>query len=104
MSFREKAAWISLGSGVLIWGFYFFTVWSRLADAPGGILLPAAPGAFAEAVAKSGVSAAGLGTGYVAFFIYSAALGAAGVILTLMVAGREARRRREPGSGDQAPA
>lgn len=35
MSFREKAAWISLGSGVLIWGFYFFTVWSRLADAPG---------------------------------------------------------------------
>lgn len=77
---------------------------ARLADAPGGILLPAAPGAFAEAVAKSGVSAAGLGTGYVAFFIYSAALGAAGVILTLMVAGREARRRREPGSGDQAPA
>lgn len=77
---------------------------AKLADAPGGILLPAAPGAFAEAVAKSGVSAAGLGTGYVAFFIYSAALGAAGVILTLMVAGREARRRREPGSGDQAPA
>ena len=77
---------------------------ARLADAPGGILLPAAPGAFAEAVAKSGVSAAGLGTGYVAFFIYSAALGAAGVILTLMVAGREARRRREPGSRDQAPA
>lgn len=77
---------------------------ARLADAPGGILLPAAPGAFAEAVAKSGVSAAGLGTGYVAFFIYSAALGAAGVVLTLMVAGREARRRRESGSGDQAPA
>ncbi|MFM8375442.1 MAG: permease, partial [Phenylobacterium sp.] len=81
---------------------------ARMAEAPGGFLLPAAPGAFAEAVAKSGVSAAGLGTGYVAFFIYSAGLGAAGVVLTLMVARREARReagrRSEGGTGDQAPA
>ena len=77
---------------------------ARLADAPGGILLPAAPGAFGAAVAKSGVTAAGLGTGYVVFFVYSAILGAAGVVLTLMVAGREARRRRDGGTGDQSPA
>jgi PAT family beta-lactamase induction signal transducer AmpG len=77
---------------------------ARLADTPGGILLPAAPGAFGEAVAKSGVTAAGLGTGYVVFFVYSAILGAAGVVLTLMVAGREARRRRDGGEGDQSPA
>lgn len=77
---------------------------ARLADTPGGALLAAAPGAFAEAALKSGVSAAGLGTGYVAFFVYSAALGAAGVVLTLVVAGREGRRRREAGTGNQAPA
>ena len=77
---------------------------ARLADAPGGILLPAAPGAFGAAVAKSGVTAAGLGTGYVVFFVYSAILGAAGVVLTLMVAGREARRRRDGGTGGQPPA
>ena len=77
---------------------------ARLADAPGGILLPAAPGAFGEAVAKSGVTAAGLGTGYVVFFVYSAILGAAAVVLTLMVAGREARRRQDGGEEDQPPA
>ncbi|MFM8819929.1 MAG: AmpG family muropeptide MFS transporter [Phenylobacterium sp.] len=78
---------------------------ARLADAPGGFRLPAPPGAFSEALAKSGVSAAGLGTGYAAFFIYSALLGVAGVILTLMVAGREARlRRAEAAAVDQTPA
>lgn len=35
MSFREKAAWISLASGVVIWSFYFAVVWSRLVDLPG---------------------------------------------------------------------
>ena len=35
MSFREKAAWISLGSGVVIWGFYFTAVWGRLVALPG---------------------------------------------------------------------
>jgi len=35
MSFREKAAWISLISGVVIWGFYFSVVWSRLVALPG---------------------------------------------------------------------
>lgn len=35
MSFREKSAWISLVSGVVIWGFYFAVVWSHLVDLPG---------------------------------------------------------------------
>lgn len=35
MSFREKAAWISLGSTVVIWGFYFTVVWGGLVDRPG---------------------------------------------------------------------
>lgn len=35
MSFREKAAWISLASGAVIWGFYFIVVWGRLVAAPG---------------------------------------------------------------------
>ncbi|WP_426041769.1 hypothetical protein [Brevundimonas sp. TWP2-3-4b1] len=35
MSVREKAAWISLGSGAVIWGFYFVVVWSRLVELPG---------------------------------------------------------------------
>lgn len=35
MSFREKAAWISLASSVVIWGFYFVVVWGRLVAAPG---------------------------------------------------------------------
>ena len=35
MSFREKAAWISLVSGVVIWGFYFVVVWGRLVSLPG---------------------------------------------------------------------
>ena len=35
MSFREKAAWISLGSTMVIWGFYFIVVWGNLITRPG---------------------------------------------------------------------
>jgi PAT family beta-lactamase induction signal transducer AmpG len=82
---------------------------ARMADAGGptaalrALLGPAPAGAFSEAALKSGVSAAGLGAGYVTFFVYSALLGALGVILALAVAARERRRPagREP---DQTPA
>jgi PAT family beta-lactamase induction signal transducer AmpG len=82
---------------------------ARMADAGGptaalkALLGSTPPGAFAEAAIKSGVSASGLGAGYVAFFVYSAVLGVLGVILALAVAAREPR----PGAGgteDQAPA
>lgn len=77
---------------------------ARLADAPGGARLPAAPGAFAEAAVKSGVSAAGLGTGYATFFVYSALLGVIGIVLTLAVAARERRAGRAGAREDQSPA
>jgi len=49
----------------------------------------APPETFAAAVAKSGVSAAGLGAGYLTFFLYSAAVGVVGVVLALLVAARQ---------------
>jgi PAT family beta-lactamase induction signal transducer AmpG len=82
---------------------------ARMADAGGptaslrALLGPAPAGAFSEAAIKSGVSAAGLGTGYVAFFVYSALLGVLGVILALAVAARE-RRRLAGQEADQTPA
>jgi PAT family beta-lactamase induction signal transducer AmpG len=43
------------------------------------------PQTFADAMEKSGVTAAALGSGYVVFFIYSALIGVAGVVLAFMV-------------------
>jgi len=76
---------------------------ARLADTGGAFLARVPAGAFADAAAKSGVTAAGLGTGYVAFFLYSATLGALGIGLTLAVAARE-RNPEPPKAGDQSPA
>lgn len=47
--------------------------------------------AFASAMEKSHVSAQALGAGYVTFFVYSAALGVLGVLLTFIVAARSAK-------------
>lgn len=49
------------------------------------------PETFATAVEKSGVSAQALGSGYLVFFFYSAAVGVAGVILAFMIAARHPR-------------
>ena len=49
------------------------------------------PESFAQSVERSGVSAAALGSGYVAFFIYSAMVGVFAVVLTFIVASRRAR-------------
>ena len=51
--------------------------------------------------ADIGVSPASLGTGYVVFFLYSAVIGIAGVVLAIMVA---ARRSEPAGASSQAPA
>jgi MFS transporter, PAT family, beta-lactamase induction signal transducer AmpG len=45
--------------------------------------------AYAGAMAKSGVTPQALGAGYLVFFFYSAAVGVAAVLLTLMVARRQ---------------
>lgn len=44
---------------------------------------------FVEAMAKSGVTPAALGSGYIAFFLYSTALGALGIVLTWVVMRRQ---------------
>lgn len=39
MSFREKSAWISLVSGLAVWGWYFFQVWQAVqAGETGGLM------------------------------------------------------------------
>jgi PAT family beta-lactamase induction signal transducer AmpG len=53
------------------------------------------PESFAQSVERSGVGAAALGSGYVAFFIYSALVGVFAVVLTFIVASRRARAASE---------
>jgi len=67
---------------------------------PGGFLSPLssvvanlAPGSFATAVEKSGVSPAALGTGYFVFFTYSALTGVFAIVLAMVVLRREQRAR-----------
>ena len=54
------------------------------------------PEAYAGAMERSQVTPAALGAGYLVFFLYSAALGVAGVILAFMVAGRPPPKADEP--------
>jgi PAT family beta-lactamase induction signal transducer AmpG len=49
------------------------------------------PASFATGAADLGVSAAALGAGYVVFFGYSCLIGAAALVLALIIAGRQAR-------------
>jgi len=64
---------------------------ARSADAGGvfsvfsGLFAGLPPETFAQALEKSGVAPASLGSGYLAFFVYSAAIGVFGVVLTLML-------------------
>jgi len=71
---------------------------ARFADAGGvlgglkAVFQTQAPENFAAALQRSGVSPAALGTGYVVFFTYSAAIGLFAIILSLAV---ERRNQRE---------
>ncbi|MDP3661172.1 MFS transporter [Phenylobacterium sp.] len=68
---------------------------AKSADAGGpaamlkGLFTGLPPETFAAAAAKSQVSAAALGAGYVSFFFYSAAIGVAAIVLVFMVARRQ---------------
>jgi PAT family beta-lactamase induction signal transducer AmpG len=69
---------------------------ARAADAGGGMLAGVrglfatyAPGNFAMAVERSGVSPAALGTGYVVFFTYSALIGVFALVLSIAVLRRQ---------------
>ncbi|HEX5379480.1 MAG TPA: MFS transporter [Phenylobacterium sp.] len=66
-----------------------------------GLFAGLPPQAFANALEKSHVSPAALGSGYVVFFVYSAVLGVAGVVLTLAVA---ARTPKTPPGGSEPQA
>jgi PAT family beta-lactamase induction signal transducer AmpG len=78
----------------------------------GGIIAPlrtlfahAQPTAFAHAMERSQVSPAGLGAGYMTFFIYSIVIGVVGVILAFVVGVRGSRPVAPPTDGpapDQA--
>ena len=67
---------------------------------PGGMLHPLgsvvanlAPGSFATAIEKSGVSPAALGTGYLVFFTYTALTGVFAIVLAMVVLRREQRAK-----------
>jgi PAT family beta-lactamase induction signal transducer AmpG len=53
-----------------------------------GLFLGLPPESFVAGAATAGVSPEGLGAGYVAFFLYSVAIGLAGIILAFVVADR----------------
>jgi PAT family beta-lactamase induction signal transducer AmpG len=56
-----------------------------------GLFTQLPPQAYAQAMEKSHVSSAALGSGYLVFFIYSAVIGMVGVALSFIVAGRAAK-------------
>jgi PAT family beta-lactamase induction signal transducer AmpG len=73
---------------------------ARLADAGGGLsqlkawVAAQAPGNFATAVERSGVTPAALGVGYIVFFAYSALIGVFALVLSLLLL-RRTRRETE---------
>lgn len=56
------------------------------------------PAAYAEAMEKSQVSPHALGVGYLVFFVYSAAIGAAAIVLVFLVAARTPASAKAPDS------
>jgi PAT family beta-lactamase induction signal transducer AmpG len=54
------------------------------------------PNAYADAAAKLGVAPSALGAGYVVFFFYSCAIGAAAIVLAFMIARRQPKDAPEP--------
>ncbi len=77
---------------------------ARIADKDGvlsglkGLFDGQAPGNFATALERSGVTPAALGTGYVVFFLYSTLLGVFALVLARAVERRHRESQREPAS------
>jgi PAT family beta-lactamase induction signal transducer AmpG len=79
---------------------------ARSADAGGGLawikdfVAAEAPGNFARAIERSGVTPAALGTGYIVFFSYTALIGIVAIVLALIVRRRtEAQESLRSGGG-----
>ena len=70
---------------------------ARAADAGGpfaslkGLFTGLPPESYAEAMSKSSVTPVALGTGYMVFFLYSTVIGVFAIILTFVIAARQAR-------------
>lgn len=62
-----------------------------------GLFTALPPEAYAEGAAKSAVTPAALGSGYVVFFLYSAAIGVVAIVLAFIVAARQPKPASEPG-------
>jgi PAT family beta-lactamase induction signal transducer AmpG len=81
---------------------------ARAADAGGmltgiaNLIATYAPQNFAKALERSGVSPAGLGTGYVVFFVYSAFIGVFAIVLSIAVLRRQEQNEQVPGAAAAA--
>ncbi|MEH6698631.1 MAG: MFS transporter [Brevundimonas sp.] len=82
---------------------------ARAADAGGplsglkGLFANVPPGTLVEGAVKSGVTPAGLGAGYVTFFLYSTVIGVFAVLLAFYVAARQPRVEAEYAAREQEP-
>ena len=61
-----------------------------------GLFTALPPEAYAEGAAKSAVTPAALGSGYVVFFLYSAVIGVVAIVLAFIVAARQPKPAVEP--------
>jgi len=83
---------------------------ARAADAGGplsglkGLFANVPPGTLVEGAVKSGVTPAGLGAGYITFFLYSTVIGVFAVLLAFYVAARQPRVEAEYAAREQEPA
>lgn len=82
---------------------------ARAADAGGplsglkGLFANVPPGTLVEGAVKSGVTPAGLGAGYVTFFLYSTVIGVFAVLLAFYVAARQPRVEADYAAREQEP-
>jgi len=61
-----------------------------------GLFTALPPEAYAEGAAKSAVTPAALGSGYVVFFLYSAVIGVVAIVLAFIVAARQPKPAADP--------
>ncbi|HVI31643.1 AmpG family muropeptide MFS transporter [Phenylobacterium sp.] len=61
-----------------------------------GLFTALPPEAYAQGAAKSAVTPAALGSGYVVFFLYSAVIGVVAIVLAFIVAARQPKPAAEP--------
>jgi PAT family beta-lactamase induction signal transducer AmpG len=66
-----------------------------------GLMSRLPPESYAQALEKSGVSPAALGTGYLVFYVYTTVIGLAGMVLVFFVAARQPAADQQAGEDGQ---